>query len=603
MISDSDSSPETNGGLKTKLFKHRDVPHLSRYEHLRRALSPGEHLLVTVLGSFLAVSALVIVAGVTGAVSVNVPSHGGALTEGVIGPARFVNPLISLSGPDKDLTALVYSGLMRALPNGELVPDLAENYDISENGTVYTFRLRDGLTFHDGSSLTSADVLFTIERAQNPDIKSARRADWEGVVVSAPDPQTVVFTLPHAYAPFLENATLGILPKNMWSGVSAEEFPFHPLNTKPVGSGPYRVDDFKTSSSGSATRYELSSFNNFALGRPYLDKITFLFYPNEEELIDAKIAGRIDSIASVSPSAIETVSRKFAYIVRAALPRTFGVFLNQSKNAVLAELAVRSALDAAVDKERLIDEVLKGHGVALDGPIPPGILGIVSPAVPQPFQEAAAEHRAQDSHVENARNILTRAGWTYAETDGVWKKKNTVLEFTLATADAPELLSTAELLASMWQDAGIKVNIQVYSLSELNTVVIRPRNYDAVLFGEIVGRSLDLFAFWHSSQRNDPGLNLALYTNSKADMALTRARESTSKREREKLYEQFNDILQDDMPAVFLFAPEFIYIVPEKLGGVELGALTTPSERFLNVHEWYTDTERVWNIFTSRISE
>jgi len=603
MISDYDSSRQIPENLKTKLTKHRDVPHLSRYEHMRRALSPGEHLLVSVLTVLLAVSMLTIVVGVTTAVSVQVPSHGGTLTEGVIGPARFVNPLLSLSGPDKDLTALVYSGLMRALPNGELIPDLAESYDISEDGTVYTFRLRDGLTFHDGTSLTSADVLFTIEQAQHPEMKSARRADWEGVSVSAPDPRTVVFTLPHAYAPFLENTALGILPKVLWSDVSAEEFPFHPLNTRPVGSGPYRVDDFKTSSTGSATRYELSAFENFALGRPYLGKITFLFYRNEEELIAAFNAGRIDSIASVSPSAVETLMRRNIYIARAALPRTFGVFLNQSKNTVLAEPAVRSALRAAVDKERLIDEILKGYGVALDGPIPPGILGTVSPATPEPFADDTAEQTEPTGVAEAARGILSRGGWTFDDEAGVWTKKKTVLEFTLATADEPELSATAETLASMWQDAGIKVNVQVYSLSELNSVVLRPRNYETALFGEVVGRSLDLFAFWHSSQRNDPGLNLALYTNSKADAILTRARETTSRREREKLYGQLQELIAADMPAVFLYAPEFIYVVPADLGGVELGALTTPSERFLNVHEWYTDTERVWNIFTSRISE
>ncbi|MBI2612422.1 peptide ABC transporter substrate-binding protein [Candidatus Kaiserbacteria bacterium] len=603
MISDFDSSRRDTENLKTKLFKHRHVPHLSRYEHVRRALSPGEHLLVSILAGLLVISVLTIIVGLTGAVSVQVPSHGGTLTEGVIGPARFVNPLLSLSGPDKDLTALVYSGLMRATPEGNLIPDLADHYDISEDGTVYTFTLRDGLTFHDGSSLTSADVLFTIQQAQNPDIKSARRADWEGVSVSAPNPVTVLFTLPHAYAPFLENATLGILPKARWSDVSAEEFPFHTLNTKPIGSGPYRVDDLKTSSTGSATRYELSSFDNFALGRPYLNTITFLFFSNEDDLIAAFNAGRIDSIASVSPSAVETLKTNGASMARAALPRTFGVFLNQSKNTVLAEPAVRSALDAAVDKERLIDEVLKGYGVPLDGPIPPGILGTVSPATPAPFADGKAEDARSEGIAEAARNILSRGGWTFDETAGVWMKKKTILEFTLATADEPELSATAEMLASMWEAAGIKVNVQVYSLSELNSVVLRPRNYEAVLFGEVVGRSLDLFAFWHSSQRNDPGLNLALYANSRADTLLTRARETTSMREREKLYGQLQELVANDTPAVFLYAPEFIYVVPALLGGVELGALTTPSERYLNVHEWYTDTERVWNFFTSRTSE
>ncbi|MBI2611017.1 peptide ABC transporter substrate-binding protein [Candidatus Kaiserbacteria bacterium] len=603
MISDSPTPSSPGEDLKTKLFRHRSTPLLLRFEKTHRALSPGERLTVFTLGSLLVLSALAIFAGLSGAAGVEIPSRGGTLSEGVMGPVRFVNPLLALSGPDKDLTVLVYSGLMRALPSGELIPDLAKSYDISEDGTVYTFTLRDGITFHDGTPLTAADVLFTVERARNPDFKSARRADWEGVAVAAPDPRTVVFTLPHAYAPFLENTTLGILPKTLWNDVSAEEFPFHPLNTRPIGSGPYRYKDLSENSTGSITRYELSSFNNFALGRPYLEKITFLFFPSEEDLLAAFNTGRIGSMAGVSPLSVEDVTRHNTTIARATLPRTFAVFLNQSKNALLAEGAVRAALDAAIDKEHVIDEVLKGFGVALESPIPPQLLGSISRAVPEPLTGSAEVRHEESGKAEDARDILSRGGWIFDKEDSVWTKKKTTLEFTLVTADEPELSATAELLASMWRDAGIKVNVHVYPLSELNSIVIRPREYEAILFGEVVGRSLDLFAFWHSSQRNDPGLNLALYTNSKADALLTRARETTSRRERVRLYEQFEDIVKSDMPAVFLYAPEFIYIVPEVLQGVALGALTDPSERFLNVHEWYTDTELVWNIFTNKISE
>jgi peptide/nickel transport system substrate-binding protein len=136
-------------------------------------------------------------------------------------------------------------------------------------------------------------------------------------------------------------------------------------------------------------------------------------------------------------------------------------------------------------------------------------------------------------------------------------------------------------------------------LSELNTSIIRPRSYDAILFGEVVGREGDLFAFWHSSQRNDPGLNLAMYANAKADSLLTQARATTDQKQRDTLYEQFAAVVQKDSAAVFLYAPNFLYVVPNNIRGIELGALTTPGERFINVFEWYTDTERVWEIFAN----
>lgn len=578
------------------------MPHLARFEEMHQKLTRGERLLVGVLATTLLFSALFIVAGLSRFASIEIPLRAGALTEGVVGSARFINPLLALSGADKDLAALIFSGLVRATPQGDLLPDLAEHFEISGDGTVYTFRLREGVTFHDGSPLTSADVIFTVEHAKDPVIKSSRRADWEGVTVSAPDSRTVVFTLPHAYAPFLENATLGILPKHLWENVSAEDFSFYELNTHPIGSGPYQYKEEKTNSTGSITRFELTPFDRFALGAPYLERLTFIFFPNEAELLAAFNSGKIDAAAGISPTSIEHLGA-IDSIVEVALPRTFAVFLNQNKNTTFAEKAVRSALDAAIDKERLLNDVLKGYGETLDGPIPPRLLDASSPATPIPFSENTVMSAESSAFAERARDILSRAGWIFSETDEVWKKKEAVLEFTLATADNPELSASAERLAAMWKDAGIKVNVHVYPLSELSSLVLRPRNYEAVLFGEVVGRSLDLFAFWHSSQRNDPGLNLALYTNSKADTLLTRARETSDRSKRLELYAEFQKLAEDDAAAVFLFAPNFIYLLPNGLQGVALGALSDPSERFLNIHEWYVDTERVWNFFTPRVEE
>jgi len=564
-----------------------------------RTFSPGERLILYIFSALLAISSFALVVEANSLVSVTVPSRGGTLTEGVVGPARFINPLISLSQPDEDIAALVYSGLMRARPDGTLVPDLAEKYEISEDGLNYTFTLREGLTFHDGAPITSADILFTIQKAKDPDIKSTKRADWEGVTVAAPDPKTVVFTLPRAYAPFLENTTLGILPRHLWEGVSAGDFHFTPLNTHPVGSGPYRVSELDTSNTGAPIRYELQSFNDFALGEPNIRRINFFFYPNEEALINAYNAGHIDSFAAVSPERVADLRTEDTSLVRVALPRTFGVFFNQGKNAALADPAVRNALASAVDKQSIVESVLHGYGRPLSGPIPPGVLGVFAPATPTPLVDMAPA-TSTGANFEEARNILVSGGWKFDEAEHVWKKGTTRLEFTLASADAPELAATAEQLASVWRSFGVVVNVHVYSLSELNQTVIRPRNYEAVLFGEVVGRTLDLFAFWHSSQRNDPGLNLSLYTNAQVDALLASARTQTDANQRKQLYDQFTAIIDRDKPAIFLYAPEFLYVVPEGIGGVQLGALTTPSERFLNVQEWYTDTERVWTIFANK---
>ncbi len=569
---------------------------------LLRTFSPSERLFLYVCSIALAISAFILLANVNQAVSTEVPTRGGSLTEGAVGTPRFINPLLAASQTDEDLTALVYSGLLRAGNDGVYTPDIAESMDISADGTVYTFHLRPNLTFHDGTPLTSADVLFTVDLAQNPDTKSPRRADWEGVSASAPDARTVVFTLPHAYAPFRENATLGILPKALWENVSADEFAFSSLNTHPVGSGPYRATSVSLDATGAPNEYKLASFAKFALGEPNISKITYRTYANDDDLVAAYENGDIESLVASSPKNLSRGLQESADLKKISLARTFGVFLNQNHAPVLANAAVRKALTLAVDKNTIINQVLGGYGDALGGPIPPGLFS----------GEASSSVAAADP--EAAKQALINGGWKFTATssttpveqtgstgqapDGVWKKDKQELSLALATPDTEELVATAHAVADAWNAIGIQTSVQVYPLSEFNTTILRPRAYDAILFGEVVGRSLDLFAFWHSSQRNDPGLNLALYTSTAADKELALARAETDPKQREAYFQQFLAAIDSDRPAVFLYSPQLAYIVPSRIHGVDIGTLTVPSDRFNDVYRWYRDTERVWNIFS-----
>lgn len=581
------SEMSTNGQNRSffntveKAFRNRRIIRLEPLERTLVSLSPFERLLLYGLSILLAGSTLTLVALANRAASVEVPSKGGELIEGVVGTPRFINPLLASSEVDRDLTALVYSGLTRILPDGSIVPDLAERFDISEDGTVYTFTLREDAVFHDNTKITSADVQFTILQAQNAEIKSPRRADWEGVSIALPDERTIVFTLPNSYAPFLENTTLGILPRHLWQDISGQEFAFDELNAEPIGSGPFKIGRIQLDREGTPTRYTLNRFDRFTLGAPYLNRIIFIFYPNDEALSKAAQTGIIDSFAGSVSNEDESTA------LAAPLSRVFAVFFNQNHSALLADASVRKALDMSLDKKKIADTILSGRAVPTYGPIPPGVLtrDIV-------YEETVF---TDEERVTRARRILENGGWK--DEDGVWTKGGSTLSLTLSTADTPQLVATAQEVANAWRSIGVNTTVEVYSLSELNTSIIRPRQYDAVLFGEVVGRSVDLFAFWHSSQRNDPGLNLALYTNSRADKLLSDARATVDREAREELYREFSEMVNEDAPAAFLYSPEFVYVVPNTLKGVTLGSLTSPSERFLTSHLWHRETERVWEIF------
>lgn len=525
-----------------------------------------------------------------------VPSHGGSLHEGIIGAPRFINPILAISDADLDLTSLVYSGLLKATPNGDYIADLASDYSISPDGMTYTFHIRPDATFQNGTPVTADDVVFTIQKTQDPKLKSPKRANWVGVTVTAVDSKTVQFTLKAPYAPFIQNLTLGILPKTLWQNISNDEFPFSNLNTSPIGSGPFKVSSITRTSSGIPSSYSLNAFSDYALGTPYLNNITFSFYQNDDDLIGAIKSGAIDSASGISPAAL--VGLKGLTVETTSLNRVFGVFFNQNQSVVLRDASVRKALNDSIDRSALVNQVLSGYGTPLTGPVPPSVMQ-TSDALP-----LVASSTLSASLIEQAGKALDAAGWTMGadgirvKTTGTGKTAKTQpLEFSLATDNVPELRAAAQYIQNTWSQLGVKVNIQIYDQGDLSENVIRPRKYDALLFGEIIGRELDLFAFWASSQRNDPGLNIAMYANSTADTVLEQLRQTSDDARRLELYKQFDVQLKKDIPAVFLYAPDFVYIVPKDLHGVDLGFIETPSDRFLSAALWHTETDEVWPPF------
>ncbi len=522
---------------------------------------------------------------------VEVPDYGGTLVEGVVGSPRFINPLLASSDVDRDLSALVYSGLLKVDSEGNLIPDLAESYTISDDSLTYTFTLKDNVYFHDGTRVTPDDVIFTVEKAQDPALKSPREANWAGVKAEKIDERTVSFTLKQPYSPFIQNTTLGILPRNIWRTASIEEFPFSQFNTRPVGSGPYMIDSISYTGSGLPSEYRLKSFDEYSLGQPYISTIVIKTFSNEKDAVEAHQGGNTESMHSVSSKQLETMKLENDVVMLSPLPRVFGVFFNQNVAPVLVNKEVREALDAAADKQLIVDTILGGYGQVINGPVPPNT---VPTEKPEPI--------SSETRIENARNILIAKGWRLSES-GIFEKgdvKNpTLLAFSISTGDAPELKDAAFLLQSQWREMGADVEVKIFEIGDLNQNIIKPRRYDALLFGEIVGRELDLYPFWHSSQRSTPGLNIASYTNIRADRYLETIRKETDPVEQQTNLESFTREIQTDIPAVFTYAPYFIYVVPNKVQNVHVGSLTSPSERFSDVHEWYIETNNVWEIFTN----
>lgn len=575
--------------LKKFSGKRFSIPGEHSVSEAIKKFSPTEKLVFYFVFALFAISALFLLWKVNENLLVSIPQRGGSLSEGVIGTPRFINPLLSISDADRDITSIIYSGLMKLGPEGELVEDLAESFNISEDGLVYTFILKSDLKFHDDSPLTTDDVEFTITMAQDPNLKSPRRGNWEGVAVEKVNQKEIRFILKQPYSPFLENTTLGIMPKHIWRNATSDEFSFSQYNIEPIGSGPYKIKKLKKNQSGIPSEYELSPFKDYALGEPFISKINLKFFQNEKDLISAFKKKKIDALNGLSPETIAELKKDGERVEEILLPRVFGVFFNHNQASVFTNIEVRSALNKALDKKKIIDAVLLGFGEPIEDPVP--------------FYTYDDLGETTD-RIQEAKDILERNGWEFSTSTNMYEKEtrneNFSLSFSISTGDSPELKRAVEEIKRQWEELGARVDVQIFETGDLNQNVIRPRRYDALFFGEVIGRDLDLYPFWHSSQRNDPGLNIAVYVNNVADKALEDLRSTTNEDLKKESLEAFAQEIRNDKPAVFVYSPYFLYLLPEKIGNVRLEKLTIPSERFSNIHEWYIETSKVWKIFANK---
>jgi len=555
-----------------------------------RSFSATEKVVFAIFFIIALVSALILAWRVNKSFSIAVPTHGGSFTEAMIGLPRSINPVLAISDTDKDLSTLIYSGLMKYEDN-ELVTDIASKYTMSPDGLVYHFFLKGNVRFHDGTQLTADDIEYTIQKIQDTNIKSPRAVDWSSVTIKKINDLEIQFILKQPYAPFLANTTVGILPKHLWKNLTADQFLFNQGNLEPVGSGPYEIDSVQKNKDGTPISYTLSSFNKYHNEEPFISNIRILFYSNEDEVIAAYQAGLVENFAGISPknaSDIASSINKNSSIVHNPIPRVFGVFLNQSNAPVLANKEVRRALNMAIDREKIINDVLFDYGIAIDGPLPVGI----------------GSDNIGDIKVdkEGAKELLSKNDWVI-NSNGVLEKKvgssRQTIEFSLETTDSPELKAIAELVKKDWEEIGAKVNIKVYEFGDLSQNIIRTRKYDSLLFGQIINKDLDLYAFWHSSQRNYPGLNIAMYVNSKADDLLEDIRTTYDEKMLGEINKSFEKIVKDDVPAIFLYSPEYIYIMTERIGGFNKQTVANHSQRFYGVDKWFINTSDVWKIFVS----
>ncbi len=555
------------------------------------------------------ISTIIIIIKINSKFMVTIPINGGTLTEGIIGMPTLVNPVLTLSQADKDITSIIYSGLMRKSPTGEFVPDLAKSYTISKDGLVYTFIIKDNAKFHDGEKVTADDIIFTINKIKDPLIKSPHKNGWNGIEITKTNESTVVFTLKQPYISFMDSMTTGILPLHIWKNISITEFALSPLNINAVGSGPYQIESVIRNNDGFPKQYKLKRFKKFTLGVPHIKFLNIISFANENDLTKALLSHSIDQAGGISPENTNKIKSAGYTIHTTTLSRTFGLFFNVNNNKILAGDNIINVLDKAINRKEIINEVLDGYGTLIHNPIPESIL------------PNNVNKEYTNPNILEAKTILEDNGW-YLGDDGIMTKGGVIIEsktkivhgktiseeikvdkgpivkfiFSLSTGNTPELKHTAEIIKKELGMIGIQVNIRIYETGQLNQI-IRSRDYESLFFGQIINHESDLYSFWHSSQRADPGLNIAMYNNKNIDTILESINKTTNKIDRDVKYKEFIKEFNKNLPALLIYSPIYIYATSQGLNNMYLDSFNTSSDRFNSIYKWYANQEKVWKIF------
>ncbi len=559
----------------------RRFPSKAHWRYFPVVFAPWERHVFS-LGILILMVGIVLLAGSAfGQLLEPVPTRGGSYTEGILGQPEQINPLLLKKDADRDLAQLMYAGLMRYNAQQELEPDLAESYEVSDEGKTYVFHLREHLVWQDGKPLTADDVVFTVGLMKDPEVKSPRRADFQSVTAETVDERTVKFSLSNdAFVPFLrENTTFGILPKHLWENVAPSQVGLSDLNLRVVGAGPFAFDQFrKDKETSQITSYALKRNKKYHGQKAYLDSITFRFYDDADLLLRDFRKGKIDGIHSLSPSqkaSIPERTRQKWQIHELQLPSYFALFFNTAKSDILKDEKVRRALGSSLDREAIVKEALNGAARVTDAPILPSFLG---------FNPEITRLTHDDGQ---AQTLLDEAGWKIPEGGTIRKKGDIELVIEVVMPDHDPFPKIGAVLKREWEGIGVKTEITMQDSATLRSETIRPRAYQVLLFGQSIAHDPDPYPFWHSSLREDPGLNLTSYKNSTVDELLTSARKETDEHQRTLKYLHFQNELARDLPAIFLYVPTYTYALDRGIRGVELSAITFPSDRFADANLWH----------------
>lgn len=470
------------------------------------------------LGLFIAIlaTAFFTLAAFHNSFLVTVPAPGGALTEGIIGAPKSINPILAVTDTDIALTKLVYAGLMKETADGDIILELAEGYTLSPDSRTYTFTLKE-TKFHDGKKLTSQDVLFTVGKLQNSALNQNHTAYWSLVGVEAPDERTVVFTLPAPRTDFLARLTIGILPEHVWAEISDEAFATAPENVQPIGAGAFELVRTDTKN-GIANFLVFKRNQHYVLGAPLLKKLSVHIFSNQRELMDAMNEGDLDFTFALTPGTVGTSTEDDYTVVPVKSATKATLYHLRGDGGALANAAFVTVLAQYIDKERIIAIVENGYGTPLE-------------------ERDSPKETSEETYAR-----LERLG--YQLKNGTLMKNGSSVGFSIATINTPTTIALANALAEEVRALGVTVSVRSF----------------------------------------DPGFFQSALATGAFNAVLAKGAAPS---------ENYEAILP-------LYTTTIPFVTKTDAHGIIPTVLISPVLRYANVHQWYTNTDRLYPLLAKK---
>ncbi|MCX8030570.1 MAG: peptide-binding protein [Thermodesulfovibrionales bacterium] len=495
------------------------------------------------------------------------------ITIGFLSDARRLLPLFASDSASAEISGHIFNGLTKYDKNINIVGELADSWEIKNNGLEIIFHLRKGVKWHDGVEFTSEDVLFTYKTVTNPNTPTPYGSIYGPVdKVEALDKYTVAVTYKEPYAPALESWGMGILPKHLLDGkdITSSEF-----NRNPIGTGPYKIKEWVT-----GQKIVLEAFNEYYEKKPNISKFIARIIPDPATMFLELKFGGIDYMG-LTPSQYklqgetETFKRHFNKFKYPSFGYTYLGY--NHLHPLFADKRVRQAITHAINKQDIISGVLLGFGSPCTGPFPPESWAY-NPEV-----------KDYEYNPEKSYKILNDLGW-YKDKDGFLKKDGKVFSFTVLINQGNEArIKTAQIIKEQLKKIGIQMNIKVLEWQAMLNEFIHKRRFEAVIMGWALSRDPDIFDIWHSSKTKEGEFNFISYKNKEVDELLVKGRKTFNKEERKKIYHRIHEILAEEQPYTFLYVPDALPVLHKRFKGIE----KAPIGIWHNFIYWYVPKNRV----------